>query len=136
MMMFNRESLIRLLYSAFIASLITMFALVITSDQTDAVFSILKGMLAGAVIWLLGEVLFTLCERLFSKSIVPGYVVLTFLILLGTMGFGCIMGIRDFLLLAIMSIAAEVFGIGIALFYRHKYIHTLNEKLEKSKRDL
>lgn len=136
MMMFNRESLIRLLYSVFIASLITMFALVIVSDQTEAVFDMLKGMLAGAVIWLLGEVLFTLCERLFSKSIVPGYVVLAFLILLGTAGFGYVLGIDDILLLAIMSIAAEAFGIGITLFYRQKYIHTLNERLEKSKKEL
>jgi|GEM_PF-3208087 len=134
--MFSKESLIRLLYSVFIASLITMFALVIISDQAAAVFNILKGMLAGAVIWLLGEVLFTLCERRFSNSIVPGYVVLAFLILIGTMGFGYVMGIDDFLLLAIMSLAAEVFGIGITLFYRHKYTHTLNERLERSKKEL
>lgn len=132
-MMFDKNSLIRLLYSVFVATIITSFALLVTTGHLEAVFYIVKGMCAGAVIWLLGEVLSSLCEKLFPQSVLPQYGVLVFLILLGTAGFGYLLGVTDIGVLVIMTIAAEVCGIGITMFYRSKYIHALNDKLAKSK---
>lgn len=134
--MFGRTSLIRLLYSLFIATLITLFALAVSTEYAEATWYVLKGMLAGAVIWFLGECLFSLCEWLFPRSPAPGYGVLILLILLGTAGFGYLLGVRDVGVLAVMSLAAEAFGIGITLFYRSQYIRALNEKLAQSKEEL
>lgn len=134
--MFDRASLIRLMYSLFIASLITLFALAVSTEYTEAVWYVLKGMLAGAVIWFLGECLFSLCELLLPQSPAPGYGVLIFLILLGTAGFGYLLGVRDIGVLAVMCLAAEACGIAITVFYRRKYIRALNEKLAQSKEDL
>ena len=134
--MFDRASLIRLLYSLFIATLITLFALAVSTEYTEAVWYVLKGMLAGAVIWLLGEFLFSLCERVFPRSAAPGFMVLTFLILLGTSGFGYLLGVRDIGVLVVMSAAAEIFGIGITVFYRSQYMRALNEKLAEIKKEL
>ena len=136
MTVFDRTSWIRLLYSLFIATLITLFALAVTTEYTEAVWYILKGMVAGAVIWGLGECLFSLCERIFPHSPAPGYGVLILLILLGTGGFGYLLGVRDTGVLAIMIAAAEAFGIGITLFYRSQYIRTLNERLAQIKEEL
>jgi hypothetical protein len=133
---FDRTSVIRLLYSMFIATLITLFALAMSGGYTEAVLYILKGMLAGAVIWLLAEVLFTLCEWLYPRSPLPGYVVLAFLILVGTAGFGYLFGFTDIAVLGVMCLAAEACGIGITVFYRKKYIRELNEKLARSKEEL
>lgn len=136
MTVFDRTSWIRLLYSLFIATLITLFALAVTTDHTEAVWSVLKGMLAGAVIWGLGECLFSLCERVFPRNAAPGYGVLVFLILLGTAGFGYLLGVRDRGILAVMCAAAEICGIGITVFYRSRYMRALNEKLAQVKEEL
>ena len=136
MTVFDRTSLIRLLYSVFIATLITLFAMAFTTEHGEAAGYVLKGMLAGAVIWFLGECLFSLCELLSPQSVALGYGVLGFLILLGTAGFGYLLGVRDIGVLAVMSAAAEVFGMGITVFYRRKYIRALNEKLARSKEEL
>lgn len=134
--MFDKNSLTRLIYSLFVAIIITMIVLVATSNYLVPVLYILKGMIAGTVIWLFGEVLFTLCERLYPKSIVPGYIVLVLLILVGTTGFGYIFGAKNIGLLVKMSLGAELCGIGITLFYRRKYTKELNENLAKIKNKL
>jgi len=134
--MFDRTSWIRLLYSLFIATLITLVAMAVTTDHIEMVWYVLKGMLAGAVIWFLGECLFSLCERVFPRSAAPGFVVLVFLILLGTAGFGYLLGVRDIGVLAVMSAAAEFCGIGITVFYRSRYMRALNEKLAQVKEEL
>lgn len=134
--MFDRDSLIRLTYSVVVAIIITLLTLVLTTNPSGAAFYLLKGMFAGTVIWLLGEVLFSLCEKLYPKSVLVGYVVLVFLILVGTSGFGYIFGVKDIWMLVMMSIAAEICGISITLFYRRKYANTLNERLAERKNEL
>ena len=133
--MFDKESLFRCMYSLLISILITMIVLVVTSDNMQVVFFILKGMLAGAIIWFLGELLFPLCEKLFPYSIIPGYIVLIILIFGGTGIFGYLYGIKSISVLIKMCIAAEIFGVGITVLYRRKYTKDLNEKLEKNQKE-
>ena len=112
-----------------------MIVLVTVYDNSEVVFIILKSMLAGASIWFVGEILFPLCEKIFPHSVIPGYVVLFFLIFIGTGVFGYLFGIRSILVLIKIIAAAEIFGIGIIVFYRRRYVKELNDRLEKSKRE-
>lgn len=134
--MFDKDSWIRLTYSVLAAMIITMIALIFTTQYKDVVFTIWKGMIAGAVIWLLGELLFPLCEKIYPNSIIPGYVMLFLLIFLGTFGFAYILGVKELLILFILCAAAEINGIGITIIYRRKYMKQLNENLERSKNRL
>lgn len=112
-----------------------MIVLVATYDNTEVVFIILKGMFAGVSIWFAGELLFPLCEKIFPHSVIPGYVVLIILIFGGTGVFGYLFGAKSMSVLIKMCVAAEIFGIGIVVVYRRKYVKKLNDKLEKNKKE-
>lgn len=127
--MFDKNSLTRLLYSVNVAAMITLGVLALTADNPGEVMFVFKGMLAGASIWLAGEVLFSICEKIFPTNVLAGYVVLFLLILLGTSGFAYLFGMRDILFLLGMSAAAEIFGLGITFFYRRKMTRDMNAKL-------
>lgn len=131
--MFDKNSFIRLIYSVLVAMTITMIVLAITTQYSVVVFIILKGMIAGAVIWFLGELLFPICEKIYPRSIIPSYLLLMLLILIGTSVFGHILGVKSIPLIIKMCIAAELFGVGITILYRRIYIKKLNENLERNK---
>lgn len=131
--MFDRDSFPRLVFSVNVAVLITLSALLMTSDNPDVVLFVFKGMLAGVSIWLAGEILFSICEKWFPTNILSGYAVLFLLILLGTSGFAYLFGMRDIPLLLGMSAVAEIFGLGITFFYRRKVTKDLNTQLMKHK---
>lgn len=133
--MFDKNSFIRLMYTILISILITMIVLALNSDNAEVIFLLLKGILAGTVIWFLGELLFPLCEKIFPRSIIPGYIVLIILIFGGTAIFGYVFGVKSISVLVKMCVAAEIFGIGIVVIYRINYIKSLNEKLEHCKKD-
>lgn len=134
--MFDKSSLTRLLYSVLLAAMLTMLALVLTTEHARVVWYLLKGMGTGAVLWLLGEILFSLCERLSPRRAMLGYIVIALLILLGTAGFCYLYGVTDVAVIAIIVAVAEANGMGITAFYRRKYIRELNEKLARSKENL
>ncbi len=134
--MFNKDSFIRLIYSIVVALSITLCAMYFTTEYKEVVLIVFKGMMAGIIIWFLGEFFFSLCEKLFPTNILSGYIILFFLILLGTSGFGYIFGIKDIITLLIMSIVAEIFGLGVTFFYRRKLTKDLNEQLLKHKNNL
>ncbi len=123
------------MYSLLISLLITMIVLMVTNNNTEVVFVFFKSMFAGASIWLVGELLFPFCEKIFPHSIIPGYVVLVILIFGGTGVFGYLFGVKSMSVLIKMCIAAEIFGIGITVIYRRKYVKELNDKLEKNKKE-
>jgi len=131
--MFDKNSLTRLVYSVNVAVVITLTVLLLTSHNPDIVLFVFKGMLAGASIWFAGEILFSVCEKIFPTNVLAGYVVLFLLILCGTSGFAYLFGMRDIVFLLGMSAAAEVFGLGITFFYRGKVTRDLNVQLMKHK---
>lgn len=132
--MFDKDSFLRLMYSVLISILITLIVMAVFFDYSEVVFLILKGILAGTVIWFMGEVLFPLCEKLYPRSIIPGYIVLILIIFIGTAIFGYLLGVKSVSILIKMCIAAEVCGIGITVLYRRKYIKDLNDNLERNKK--
>ncbi|MEN8905190.1 MAG: hypothetical protein ABF289_04435 [Clostridiales bacterium] len=129
--MFDKDSFIRLMYSVLVSAVITM--LVLLTTYSEAVFFILKGMLAGTIIWFLGELLFPFCEKLYPKSILAGYIVLSLLIFCGTIGFAYLLGLRSLVVLIKICILAEICGVGITILYRNKYTKLLNKKLESNR---
>ena len=134
--MFDKNSFLRLTYTVLISIFITLLVLAVFYDYGLVVLVIFKGILAGVVIWFLGEVLFPFCERLFPRSIIPSYIVLSLIILIGTAMFGYLLGVKSISILVKMCIVAELFGIGITVIYRRKYIKELNRKLEKEQENI
>jgi len=134
--MFDKDSFIRLIYSIVVAMFITLLAIFFTTDYSEVVLIVLQGMLAGLIIWFFGEILFSICEKLFPTNILSGYIILFFLILLGTSGFGYIFGLKNINYLLVISAVAEIFGLGITLFYRKKVTKALNDQLIRHKHDL
>ena len=134
--MFDKSSWIRFLYSVLVAMFITMGVLLTDREHSGTILLILKGMLAGAVIWFSGEMLFQLCEKLYPKSFIPGFILLFLLILGGTALFGCLLGIERILQLIMICLVSEVCGMGISVFYWRKYTKELNRLLEKKKQGL
>lgn len=49
---------------------------------------------------------------------------------------GYLFGVKSLSVLIKMCVAAEIFGIGVTVIYRRKYVKKLNEKLEKNKKEL
>ncbi len=131
--MFDKDSFLRLLYTILISILITLLVLATFSDYKEACFIVLKGIFAGFIIWLLGELLFPMCEKLYPRSILPSYLVLALLIATGTAGFAYIFGMRALSVLVKICLVAEICGIGITILYRRHYTKTLNANLEKNK---
>jgi hypothetical protein len=133
--MFNKDFLLRCMYSLLISLLITIIVLMTTYDNTEVLLIILKGMFAGVSIWFVGELLFPLCEKIFPHSVIPGYVVLIILIFGGTGFCGYLFGVKSMSVLIKMCVAAEIFGLGITVIYRRQYVKELNDKLEKNKKE-
>lgn len=130
--MFDKNSVLRLIYTVLISVFITLIVLAVFYDYAGVVIIILKGIIAGVLIWFMGEVLFPLCEKIYPRSIIPSYIVLILIISIGTAIFGYLLGVKSVSILVKMCITAELFGIGVTVIYRRKYIKDLNSKLEKN----
>lgn len=132
-MVMDRKGLLRLIITISISICICILAMVFLVKETITLSVIVKSILLGSGIWLIAEISFNLVEKLWPHNIFPSYLALMIIIGIGTISGLILFGIRSTGMIFLISSAAEVSGLGIAIISRQRYKAKLNEKLEEFK---
>lgn len=133
-MTITRDAWIRYFYTVVISTLIHIICH-LTTDGRLEFFSLLNSIMLGVNIWFLAEALFSLANKIWPRSATPGYIVLLFVIGIGTFLGAYALGVREMYLMVIICIIAETAGFLLIFINRNKYKKELNKKLEAFKKE-
>lgn len=130
-----KDAIKRLFITIAISTIICISVTILFMNDTITIEFILKSILLGSLIWLVSEFAFELVEKIWPHKVLPGYVVLFIIILMGT-AFGLIIfGIKSFVIITIICAVAEISGLSIAIISRWQYKKRLNEQLDRFKKE-
>lgn len=132
-MVFTKDGFLRLLITIAISAIICIVAsLTFAEVQLDAE-SILKSIALGSIIWFVSETALDLVDKKWAHNILPSYIVMCLIIILGTSAGLYLYGIRDVLIIVMVDIAAVICGMIIAIVNRRRYKDKLNKQLKEFK---
>lgn len=134
-MIFTKDGFIRLGYTIITTMVIYLFATLALENTTIKIEFIAKSLVLGCGIWFFAELLIELVMKLWPYRVLPGYIVLAFIIAVATIGgVYFVMQVESVCSLIIICLLAEVSGITISLIYHNRYKKRLQSKLEEAKR--
>ncbi|MEX1377159.1 MAG: hypothetical protein AB1Z23_06760 [Eubacteriales bacterium] len=132
-MVFTKEGLIRLLITIVISIFICFFVWLVFSADFLSLDMILKSVLLGSIIWLTAEISMEIVGRIWPHNIIPSYILLCSIIILGTTMGLLFFEIDNLGVIILADFIAVTSGLAIAILNRRKYMKKLNRQLAEFK---
>jgi len=132
-MEYLKDRIIRLFITLFISSCICILYAMFSQGEKLGITMLVNGMFLGGVIWFVSEFATDLAEKIWPHQILPIYMVLSFVIIGGTVKGLLFYKVQSMFLIVIISAIAEILGLLILIFTRRMYKRKLNKHLKEYK---
>jgi len=128
-MTITKDAWMRYIYTVIMSTIIHAICHLLFGDGRIEFFSLLTSIMLGVNIWFLAEALFTLTQRIWTRNVLPSYMVLLAVVGIGTFLGGYALGVTAVYMMVIICVSAEIAAFLLVFLYRRHYKKLLNRKL-------
>lgn len=128
-----KDRMIRFAITLLVSAGICIVGMYFTTEGFVDISKVFIGMVFGGAIWGISEFITDWVERIWPHKIVPVYVAMSLVILLGTYIATVILDVDTFYVRIIICVVSEIIGLLFMVISRNIYKVRLNQKLEEYK---